>query len=103
MPAELPCKHMVTEKGKCIDCGEPCENPKWTMENLRQQYERPEMGFVNIYLNDLGNIPAICELAKNTWEEYDRRATYNEDPNRPQVPRLRMIGGRLMRLPFHQI
>ena len=97
------CDHFITEGGKCIACGEVVENPRWTMEDLKK--EETSETFRAKYLNDWdsGNIPAITSLAEQTWAEYDGRATANEEPDQPQKPRLRLIGHRLMRIPFHQI
>lgn len=99
------CPHFVTDEGKCITCGESCDNPRWTIEGpekfVREIYQ--ETSVKEQFFPDLGNIPGICQLAQATWEEYDQRATANETPNQPQMPRLQMIGGRLMRIPFHQI
>jgi hypothetical protein len=102
------CDHFITEGGKCTLCGEPFENPRWTMENILLEMQKPfedEASFKLKYLNEWenSNIPQISRLAEQTWAEYDLRATNNEEPNCPQRPRLRMLGGRLMRIPFHQI
>jgi hypothetical protein len=100
------CDHFVTENGKCITCGEPHGAPRWTMEELRKIMDEPEPeAFRSKYLNEWenSNIPAISKLSDETWTEYDRQATANEEPDCPQRPRLRMIGGRLLRIPFHQI
>lgn len=98
------CDHFIAECGICIACGEPVDNPRWTMEELQKEWDKPE-DFQSQFMSDwkCSNIPEISQLAEQTWEEYDRRATFNEEPNRPQMPRLRLIGGRLMRIPFHQI
>jgi len=100
------CDHFITEGGKCIACGEPAGNPRWTMEELQKEIDiQGAETFQQQYLNapDFGNFPALNSLAQQTWAEYDSRATANEEPTRPQMPRLRMIGHRLMRIPFHQI
>ena len=101
---EEECPHFITECGKCIACGEPVDNPRWTMEELQKEWDKPEEYSPSYYqLPDLGNIPQIHQLAEQTWAEYDRRATANEEPNFPQRPRLRLVAGRLMRIPFHHI
>jgi hypothetical protein len=99
---EEKCEHFITERGKCIACGELVANSRWTMEDLQKEFDKPD-DFQRQYLTDLGNIPEIHRLAEQTWEEYDSRATANEEPNCPQRPRLQMIAGRLMRIPFQQI
>jgi hypothetical protein len=98
------CDHFITEEGKCISCGQPWDSPKWTMEELQKEWDSN----LSINLDDkilpgASNIPAICSLAEQTWQDYRRRAASNEDPQRPQVPRLRLVGGQLMRIPFHYI
>lgn len=98
------CGHMVTEKGICITCGQPFENPYWTLEELQEAMEKHHSGvFLEEFKLNLGDIPAIGKLAEDTWNEYDRRATENEEPLRPEQPRLSMIGGQMIRIPFHQI
>lgn len=101
------CEHFVTEGGKCITCGSPFETPRWTMEDLTKALDDADRTseFNKMYLNstDAKQIIAIANLAEDTWKQYDEQAEANEDPQRPQLPRLRMIGGRLVRIPFYQI
>jgi hypothetical protein len=95
-----PCLHLVTENGACVACGQLWDNPRWTMEELRKELDNQDS---KVFTSEWSGIPAISKLADDTWAEYDRRATANEDPQRPQMPRMRLIGQRLMRIPFHQI
>ena len=92
------CDHLITEEGKCITCQQPWDSPRWTMEELQKEWDG--QWSVDLDTRSSSNIPAICNLAEQTWEEYKCRATSNEDPKQPQLPRLRLVGGRLMRIPF---
>ena len=99
---DCPCL-IADENGNCVDCGKPIENPEFRTSQF-PDWKPLNKEFMDAYaLVDLGDIPAICTLAEATWKEYDRRATANEEPNRPQVPRMQFVDGRFMRIPFHQI
>lgn len=101
------CEHFVTEGGKCISCGSPFDAPRWTMEDLEKALKDADCTseYNRMYTNsaEAQQIIAIAKLAEDTWKEYDERAEANEDPQVPQRPRLRMIGGRLVRIPFYTI
>lgn len=102
MSEEQKCEHPVTEAGKCITCGEPFAAPRWTMEELLKDADRTSE-FDKVFLPNFENLGRIAKLADEAWAEYDRLATENETPGFPQMPRMRLIGGRISRKPFHQI
>lgn len=125
MADEVECPHLISEGGKCIDCGEPAPDARWTMEDIDAGINHVEEDpvietstsetfkegdkvlqakdehFRQEYIDS--GIPQIIKLAEETWAEYERRATENEEPGHPQTPRMRLVGGRFMRIPFHHI
>jgi len=70
------------ENWKCIDCGADVPQP-----------ELPSN-----FNPNLGNIVAISHLIDATREEFNKIIIANTDPKHPKLPRLRMVGGQLMRL-----
>jgi hypothetical protein len=48
---------------------------------------------------NLGDILGICKLIDSTAKSYAELAASNVDPNDPELPRLRMVGGVFMRVP----
>ena len=103
--SEEPCQHIITEDGKCMSCGQPVDNPSLTFEDLLKDVASADRTseFNQMYVVDLGEIWKIGKLADETWELYDALATANEDPSCPSRPKMRMIGGRITRIGFHQI
>jgi hypothetical protein len=71
------------ENGNCTNCGRPVDLP-------------------NAEAPDLGNIVGICNLIDATAKAYARLLVANTDPGNPALPRLRLIGGVMMRIP-HQM
>jgi hypothetical protein len=123
---EKDCPHLISEGGKCIDCGADAPAARWTMEEIDEGINEIEDPVIETSTSEnfkegdkvlsdgpaaeyfreqyaTSGIPQIIKLAEETWSEYERRATENEEPGRPTTPRMRMIGGRFMRIPFHQI
>ena len=102
---EQPCDHPVVDEGKCMKCQQPVANPTLTFDDLLKDVLSADRTteFNKLYVVDLGEIWKIGKLADETWEVYDALATANETPGFPQQPRLRMVGGRMMRIGFHQI
>ena len=96
------CPHLIADdNGNCVDCGKPIDNPEFHTSEFPNWNKNK---FMDTYcLPDLGNIPAICQLADDTWKTYDARATANETPGYPQMPRMQLVDGRWMRIPFQQI
>jgi len=76
---KCPCL-IPDENDNCIDCGKHIEMPEVT--------EPP----------DLGNIPGICKLIDSTVKTYEQLVQENTDPKNPTLPRLRLVGGQLMRI-----
>lgn len=77
---ECPCV-IPDENDNCIDCG--------------KHIEMPEVGEPP----NLGDIPGICKLLDQTAHAYSLVIRENSDPKNPDLPRLRMVGNRMMRLP----
>jgi len=48
---------------------------------------------------DLGDILGICRLIDTTAKSYVELVVANTDPNDPELPRLRIVGGVFMRVP----
>ena len=72
----MDCPHLIDEDGKCTECGV----------------------VVQPHIN-LGDIVGICQLLDNTVAAYATLVHNNTDPKDPSKPRLRVIGGRVIRLP----
>ncbi len=67
---------------KCIDCGA----------------DMPPINLPPDYEPNLGHVIAICKLLDETRKSFDKVIVANTDPKNPKLPRLRMVGGTLMRL-----
>ena len=82
------CPHLIPdENDKCIDCGTPIVMPE-----LPPNYEP-----------NLGNIMEICKLIDETRMVFDKLIKSNTDPQNPSLPRLRMVGGQMLRLPHKMV
>jgi hypothetical protein len=82
------CPHLIPdENDKCIDCGAPIVMPE-----LPPNYEP-----------NLGNIMEICKLIDETRGVFDKLIKANTDPKNPNLPRLRMVGGQMLRLPHKMV
>jgi hypothetical protein len=49
--------------------------------------------------SDVGNITGIVNLIETTAKSHAQAIRENTDPKNPNLPRLRLVGGQLMRLP----
>ncbi len=77
------CPHLIPDENwNCEDCGTPIPQPE-----LPPNFEP-----------NLGNVVAICKLLDETRQNFDKVIVANTDPKNPKLPRLRMVGGTLMRL-----
>jgi hypothetical protein len=84
---EQPCLHLeVTDEGLCTLCGTDIT----TQEFADSLPECPASS-----KTDAADIIKIVTLAKATAEEY----IVSQDPNNPQLPKLRWIGTQMVRLP----
>jgi hypothetical protein len=82
------CPHLIPDEDwKCIDCGAPITPPE-----LPQNYEP-----------NLGNVMEICKLIDETRVVFDKLIKLNTDPKNPKLPRLRMVGGQMLRLPHKMV
>jgi hypothetical protein len=72
------------EEDNCVTCGKPID--------FQEIGELPNLGDI------LGMIRLIDETAKS----YLRLVNLNTDPNDPELPRMRLIGGVIVRIP-HKI
>jgi len=80
------CPHLIPDaNNNCEDCGAPYPEPEGTPEP------------------DLGNIVEICKLIDRTREMFSKLIEINTDPKNPALPRLRMVGGQMVRLPHKAI
>src|SRR5574337_46682 len=80
------CKCLIPDENDCcINCGKPIELPVVT--------ETP----------NLGDIPGICKLIDVTAAAYVKLVQDNTDPANPTLPRLRMIGGQIIRIPHETL
>ena len=76
---DCPCI-LSDEKDDCLDCGKHVGEPP-----------------------DLGNITGIVNLIEETAKSHARLVTENTDPKNPALPRLRLVGGLLMRVPHKML
>lgn len=102
--AEDTCPCIIADGTNCIDCGKPIINPEITVAQLAEE------GIVlgpalapDAPLPDMGNVAGIMHLAFQTFREGVRRQAHNSDPKNPALPRLRMFGTHLMRVPHKDI
>ena len=70
------------ENDNCIDCGKHIDLS----------------AFDNEPLPDLGDIVGICGLIDKTAKMYAKVKRDNADPKDPSLPRLRIVGNRMIRL-----
>ena len=90
MDGECPCL-IPDENDNCIDCGKHIDLSAYDNEPLP----------------NLGDIVGIIKLIDKTASVYAHVVQENTDPKNPDLPRLRMVGNRMMRLPhkalFHEL
>jgi hypothetical protein len=83
------CPHLIPDENwKCLDCGADVPQPELPVDY------KPAA---------LGNIYAISKLIDDTRDQFVAAVKANTDPKNPALPRLRMIGGRMMRLPHKMV
>lgn len=80
---ECPCI-IPDENDNCVDCGRHIDVPDAAPPNL-------------------GDIGGICRLIDTTAKAYAQRVEDNIDPKNPSLPRLRLVGGLLVRVPHKVI
>jgi hypothetical protein len=80
---ECPCI-VPDDNDNCVDCGKHIEMP---------DVEPP----------DLGDIVGIVKLIDATAKEWAQRIEDNTDPQNPSQPRLRLVGGQLVRIPHKSL
>lgn len=83
--SEFGCLHLTVDSGRCPECGVDVD--------LSDIPENP----------NLGNIMAICRLLDETRMVFDKLIKANTDPKNPKLPRLRMVGGQMLRLPHKMV
>ncbi len=76
---DCPCI-LSDDKEDCLDCGQHVGEPP-----------------------DLGNLTGIVNLIEETAKSHARLITENTDPKNPTQPRLRLVGGLLMRVPHKML
>jgi hypothetical protein len=82
------CPHLIPDENwNCEDCGAPIPMPE-----LPPNYEP-----------NLGNVMEICKLIDETRAVFDSLIKANTDPKNPNLPRLRMVGGQMIRLPHKMV
>ena len=85
---DADCPHLIPdENNKCEDCGAPY----------------PEIELPADYQPNLGNVMAICKLIDETRKDFDKIIKANADPQNPTLPKLRIVGGQIMRLPHKMV
>jgi hypothetical protein len=82
---ECPCM-IPDENDNCLDCGRP-------IEGLPEV--PPEL--------NLGDIAGIARLMDATAKTFAQLVRENTDPKDPTRPRLRLVGGQMMRLPHKML
>lgn len=82
MVDKCPCL-IPDENDNCIECG--------------KHIDIPDMG-----TPDLGDLVGIIHLIDTTVKSFALLMANNTDPNNPDLPRLRLIGGVMVRVP-HKI
>ena len=81
---ECPCV-IPDENDNCLDCGKPIAG-------------LPEVGDPH-----LGDIAGIARLMDATAKTFAQLVRENTDPKNPSLPRLRLVGGQMMRLPHKML
>jgi hypothetical protein len=82
------CLHLIPDENwDCENCGAPITPPE-----LPPNYEP-----------NLGSIVEICKLINETRVVFDKIIAANADPKNPKLPRLRMVGGQMLRLPHKMV
>lgn len=80
---ECPCI-IPDENFNCIDCGKPIKVAEVDPPNL-------------------GDIAGIVKLIDATAKSYVQLIRENTDPKNPSLPRLRLVGGRMVRIPHKML
>lgn len=73
------------DNDNCVECG--------------QRIDLPEIAEIP----DLGDIMGMIRLIDDTAKKYMRMVEMNTDPADPALPRLRIVGGQIMRLPHKSL
>jgi len=84
---ECPCM-IPDENDNCLDCGKHIEGLPEVPPNLQLH---------------MGDIPGICRLIDATARTFAQLVRENTDPRNPSLPRLRLVGGQMMRLPHKML
>ncbi len=84
---ECPCV-IPDEKDNCLDCGKPIAGMPEVPPDLDLQ---------------MGNIAGIAKLMDATARTFAQLVRENTDPRNPSLPRLRLVGGQMMRLPHKML
>ncbi len=103
MSDKCPCI-IANDDKKCVDCGEPIMDPVVTTGQLAEEgiVLGPPL-LLEVPAPEMGNVVGIMHLAKNTFREGVRRQARNTDPKNPALPRLRMVGAILLRVPHTDV
>lgn len=89
---ESGCLHLsVSDEGICVDCGVDINSPEY-LASLPPVSDK-----------ELGDIVNIIRLAEATAVAFTELVAINTDPNNPALPRLRLVGGQLLRLPHETL
>ncbi len=82
------CPHLIpTEDWKCEECGADIPQPE-----LPPNYEP-----------NLGKVAAIAVHFNETCDQFSKIIKANSDPEDPTKPKMRMIGGQIIRLPHQMV
>jgi hypothetical protein len=81
---ECPCM-IPDENDNCLDCGKHIE------------------GLPDVPEPHLGDIVGIAKLMDATAKTFAQLVRENTDPKNPSLPRLRLVGGQMMRLPHKML
>lgn len=80
----------------------PCVIPDETMEHCLDCGRRMEV-VPEVEPPNLGDIAGIARLISATAKTYAQLVKDNTDPKNPDLPRLRMVGGKMLRIPHKSL
>lgn len=100
---ECPCI-IADDQGNCIDCGKSVNESSVTAQQLRDLgVELGPRPAEDIEVPPLGDVVALHQLAHQTLNHVIQQMILNSDPLNPSQPRLRLMGGQMLRISFKDI
>jgi hypothetical protein len=99
------CPHLFTDEAKrCLECNELIEKPMYTYQEFITELGKTFGNqFIVLPSQRATSYVEIAKIIQNTLKQYHEVVVDNQDPNNPLLPKLRIIGDQILRIPFTMI